>query len=49
MRPTHCVIRVFPAAVFFEESGMKEYSMAYAKRTAKPRLKVSKAVSVMGE
>lgn len=46
MRYTHCVIRVFPKTMFFEEWGTKAYCLRYAEKAAKPRLKVCKVVPV---
>ena len=47
MRNIYCVIRVFPSTMFFEEWGNKKHCMNYAKKAAKPRLRVCKVVPVV--
>ena len=47
MRSTHCVIREFPSgSTFMETWGTKAYCMSFARKAAKPGLKVCKFVSV---
>ena len=47
MRYTHCVIRVLPTTMFFEEWGTKAKCMAFAKKAAKCGLKVCKVLPVL--
>ena len=47
MRNTHVVIREFEHAMFFEMWGTKKQCMDFAKKAAKPCLKVCKVVPVL--
>ena len=47
MRNNYCVIRTFPDRVFIEAIGTKQGCMKFAKKAAKPYLKVCKMVPVV--